>query len=67
MVHQFPHYMPVCFNRLATCSIWIDPLHQADVEFLQATAQVTLADDIPVQSNSVAIDFLVGSNFFEHH
>ena len=36
------------------------PLHQADVEFLQAIAPERLADDIPVQSNSVAIDILVG-------
>ena len=33
------------------------PLHQADVEFLQAIAPERLADDIPVQSNSVAIDY----------
>ena len=30
------------------------PLHQADVEFLQVIAPERLADDIPVQSNSVA-------------
>ena len=40
------------------------PLHQADVEFLQAIAPERLADDIPVQSNSVAIDILVGSDYF---
>ena len=38
------------------------PLHQADVEFLQAIAPERLADDIPVQSNSVAINILVGSD-----
>ena len=40
------------------------PLHQADVEFLQAIAPERLADDIPVQSNSVAIDILEGSDYF---
>ena len=43
-----------------TGPIWRDPLHQADVEFFQAIAPERLADDIPVQSNSVAIDILVG-------
>ena len=40
------------------------PLHQADVEFCQDIALERLADDIPVQSNSVAIDILVGSDYF---
>ena len=39
-------------------------LHQADVEFLQAIAPERLADDIPVQSNSVANDILLGSDYF---
>ena len=40
------------------------PLHQADVEFLQAIAPERLADDIPAQSNSVAIHILVGLDYF---
>ena len=40
------------------------PLHQADVEFLQAVAPERLGGDIPVQSNSVAIDILMGSDYF---
>ena len=40
------------------------PLHQADVEFLQAITPEKLADNIPIQSTSVAIDILVGSDYF---
>ena len=47
--------------------IWRVPLHQAEVEFLQAVAPERLADNIPVQSNSVAIDILVGSDYFWEH
>ena len=47
-----------------TSAIRRGPLHQADVEFLQAISPKRLADDIPVQSNSVAIDILVGSDYF---
>ena len=56
MVHQFP-YMPMYFNR------FISPIRRG-LEFLQAIAPERLADDIPVQSNSVAIDILVGSDYF---
>ena len=42
------------------------PLHQADVEFLQAITLERLADNIPVQSNSVAIDILVGSDYLSN-
>ena len=44
--------------------IWRGPLHQADVEFLQTITPERVADDIPVQSNSVAIDILVGLDYF---
>ena len=52
-----------------TSFIWLDPLHQADAEFLQAIDPVRLADHIPVQSNSVAIvNFNSGiRSFFELH
>ena len=43
-----------------TSPVWRGPLHQADVEFLEAITPERLADDIPVQSNSMANDILVG-------
>ena len=43
-----------------TSPVWRGPLHQADVEFLQAITPERLADDIPVRSNSMANDILVG-------
>ena len=47
-----------------TSPIRRDPLHQGDVEFLPAIAAERLAGDIPVQSNSVAIGIVVGSDYF---
>ena len=40
------------------------PLHQADVEFLQAITPERLADSIPVQSDLAPIDILLGSDYF---
>ena len=40
------------------------PLHQADVEFLQAITPERLADSIPVQSDLASIDILLGSDYF---
>ena len=47
-----------------TSSIRQGPLHQVDGEFLQAITPEKLANNIPIQSTSVAIDILVGLDYF---
>ena len=47
-----------------TSSIQQGPLYQGDVEFLPAISPERLTDDIILQTNSVAINFLVGSDYF---
>ena len=47
-----------------TSSIQRGPLYQVDVEFLHAISPERLTDDIILQSNSVVIDILVGSDYF---
>ena len=47
-----------------TSPIRQSPLHQGDVEFFQTIAPERMAYYIPVQSNSMAIDILLGSDYF---